>query len=228
MLSSVSHRALSSGIYTLLDASKILNLPLPKLRRWVAGYTVAETEDRQFSFGVLAVQESGRIRNFNFLTLIEVFTISELRDLGISSATLRKIRQELGNRYATEFPFALEGLLVNGRKMLRQFGNDALLELGANGQQAFEQIVEPFCQRIDFDQHTCHAERYFPLGENRQVVVDPKHSFGRPVVTGTNITTETLYSLHASGEQPEDLANEYELSTSQVSSAIEFESRTAA
>lgn len=201
---------------------------MSKLRRWVAGYAVSESEQRKYSFGKLAVEESGPRRHFNFLTLIEVFTIAELREFGVTPATLRRVRQELSERYETEFPFALEGLLVNGRKMLRQLGDEALLELGTNGQQAFERIVEPFCTRIDFDKHTQHAERYFPLGDNRQVVVDPKHSFGRPVVFGTNITTETLFSLHSSGEQPEDLANDYELSMDQVASAIEFESRRAA
>jgi uncharacterized protein (DUF433 family) len=220
--------ALASGAYTLPDAAKILNLPIEKLRRWVVGYTLSESKERRYPMGSLLVEESGRDRHLNFLTLIEVFTIAELRNLGVGATTLRKNREELSRLHHTEFPFALEGLLVNGKNMLHELGNEVLLELGSNGQQAFEQILVPFCKRIDFDHHTRLAERYFPLGVNRLVVVDPKHSFGRPVVFGTNITTENLFYLHTSGESPEDLANEYELSLNQVTAAIEFEGRKAA
>ena len=219
---------LAVGIYTLPDAAKILNLPLSKLYRWVAGYAVSDSENKRFPVGEFAVQEEGRDRHFNFLTLIEVFTISELRDHGISMMKIRKGRAELAERFDTPYPFALEGLLVSGRKMLKELGEDVILELGTGGQQDFEEIIAPFCKRIDFDKHSKLAERYFPQDDDRNVVVDPKHAFGRPVISGTNITTEALNSLAKGGDDLEDIADDYGLRLDQVQSAIRFENHQVA
>lgn len=220
--------SLAVGVYTLPDAAKILNLPLAKLHRWVGGYAVDKSDSKRFPAGEFAVEETGHDRHFNFLTLIEVFTIAELREKGVTMPTLRKGRAELSERFDTKYPFALEGLLVNGRKMLKEMGEAVYLELGMNGQQAFEQIISPFCKKIDFDKTTKLAERYFPQDSDRNVVVDPKHAFGRPVISGTNITTEALNSLAKGGDQLEDIADDYGLTLDQVQSALRFENHQAA
>lgn len=187
-----------------------------------------ESGSRKFPVGEFRVEEEGRDRHFNFLSLIEVFTIAELRRQGISPLTLRNCRTELSERFETKYPFALKGLLVNGRKMVKEMGEAVYLELGTNGQQAFEQLISPFCKRIDFDKTTKLAERYFPGETDKHVVVDPRHAFGRPVISGTNITTEALNSLVKGGDKLEDIADDYGLTLGEVQSAIRFENHQAA
>jgi uncharacterized protein (DUF433 family) len=220
--------SLAMGVYTLPDAAKILNLPLAKLHRWVGGYAVHDSGSKRFPVGEFSVEERGRDRHFNFLSLIEVFTIAELRDQGVSPLTLRNCRTELSERFDTEYPFALQGLLVNGRKMVKEMGETVYLELGNNGQQAFEELISPFCKKIDFDMTTKLAERYFPQNNDKNVVVDPRHAFGRPVISGTNITTEALNSLARGGDRLEDIADDYGLTLDQVQSALRFENHQAA
>jgi uncharacterized protein (DUF433 family) len=60
------------------------------------------------------------------------------------------------------------------------------------------------------------------------VVVDPHHAFGRPVIDGTNITTEALASLIRGGEKIEDVAADFRLDPAQVQEAWVFEMRLAA
>lgn len=220
--------ALAAGVYTLPDAAKILNLPLAKLHRWVVGYGASDQNTKRFPVGEFAVQEDGRDRNFNFLTLIEVFTIAELRANGVTPMTLRKARIELTERFETKYPFALKGLLVGSRKILKELGEEVYLELGTNGQQAFEKIIESFCEKIDFDKASQLAERFFPQDGDRNVVVDPKNAFGRPVIFGTNITTEALNSMAKAGDDENDIADDYGLSIEQVQSAIRFENHQVA
>ncbi len=219
---------LTSGIYTLPDAARILDLPPAKLYRWVAGYAAHRDDPKRFTVGAFAVEEEGWDRHFNFLTLIEVFTVAQLRGHGVTPMTLRNARDELSDRYETPYPFAMEGLLVSGRKMLKELGEEVYLELGTNGQQAFVKFIEPFCFKIEFDAASQLAERFFPEGEDRMVVVDPRHAFGRPVIAGTNITTEALASLANGGERMEDIADDYGLTLAQIESAIRFEKRRAA
>lgn len=209
----------ASGAYTVPDAARLLGLPLPRLRSWVLGRDASEA---------LGHRGKGKDRTFDFYTLIELFTIGQLRDHGLSWPTLRKARAELIERFQSPHPFALEGLLINGRQLLKELGDTTLLELGSGGQTAFENVIAPFCRRLDFDSTTKLAARFFPNGPESDVVVDPHNAFGRPVIDGTNITTEALACLIRGGEKIEDIAQDFRLELSQVEDAWEFEQRLAA
>jgi len=165
---------------------------------------------------------------FDFLTLIELFSIAQFRRHGVSMPTLKKARQELGNRFKTEHPFALEGLLTDKKNLLKEMGDQTLLELGSGGQTAFESLLEPFCHRLDFDVSTSLASRFFPLGKSASIIVDPKHAFGRPVIRGTNTTTEALAALIRGGEDARDIADDFHLDLEAVREAWRFENRRAA
>lgn len=142
--------------------------------------------------------------------------------------TLRANRDELGKRFSTPYPFALKGLLTDGRRLIKELGEDALLELGTGGQSAFESVISPFCRRLDFDANSQLAARFFPLGRDVPIVVSPTHSFGRPVVAGTNLTTEAIANLVRGGESIDDIAHEYDLPREQIDAAWKFENCLAA
>jgi uncharacterized protein (DUF433 family) len=219
VISTPPHSKLASGAYTLPDAARLLRLPLAKLRAWVLGRGVADA---------LGHRGTGKDRTFDFYTLIELFTIAQLRAHGLSWPTLRKARAELMERFQTPHPFALEGLLVDSHRLLKELGDETLLELGSGGQTAFEKVIAPFCCRLDFDRTTKLATRFYPEGSQAGVVIDPQHAFGRPIIRGTNITTEALACLIRGGEKIEDVAQDFRLEREQVENAWEFERRLAA
>jgi uncharacterized protein (DUF433 family) len=222
---------LSSGIYTVPDAAKLLQIDQHLLRRWVTGYPVdsAFGPDQHVSgLGQLQSRGFGRGRYFGFLTLIELFTAYHLRRRGFSMQQLRRFRIELAHRFETEFPFALRGLLASGRKLLKEMGDCALLELGTGGQTAFEKLLYPFCEKIDFDGTSNLAARFFPRGRDSSIVVDPRHAFGQPVILGTNLTTAALASRLRGGESESDLAGDFDLTEQQLKEVRDFELALAA
>lgn len=218
--------SLGAGAYTLPDAARLLEIPLHKLRRWVRG--VAEFEGRHLPAGPFSSRAEGRDRNFDFYTLIELFTVAELRRLGLSMRTLRDARSELSQRYKVAHPFALRGLLTDGNRLLKELGDKSLLELGTGGQASFAEVIKPFCQQIHFDSISNLACRYFPLGRKGGIVVDPQHAFGRPVIEGTNLATETIATLLRGGESIDDVASEFRVERPFIEAAWEFEQRLAA
>ena len=61
------------------------------------------------------------------------------------------------------------------------------------GQHAFADIVEPFLfANVDWQDDV--ISRWWPLGLNRSVVLDPHILFGSPHVRDTSIPTATLAS----------------------------------
>lgn len=218
--------SLGGGAYTLPDAARLLGLPLPKLRKWVRG--VAEADGRHHPVGQFASRSEGRDRNFDFYTLIELYTIAELRRHGLSMLTLREARSELSKRFKVAHPFALKGLLTDGHRLLKELGNESLLELGSGGQASFEAVIKPFCQRLHFDSVSNLASRFFPMGRKKGIVVDPNHSFGRPVIDGTNIATQSIASLIRGGESIDQVAEQFRLERPIIETAWEFEKSLAA
>ncbi len=143
-------------------------------------------------------------------------------------STVRQARAELMERFQTPHPFALKGLMTSGRTLIKSLNEDILLELGTRGQTAFSKVLEPFCAGLDFDQASSLASRYFPLGREHPVVVDPRRAFGRPVIEGTNLTTEAVMSLLRGGESAENVAESFRISTEAVLAAKAFELQKAA
>jgi uncharacterized protein (DUF433 family) len=55
------------------------------------------------------------------------------------------------------------------------------------------------------------------------VVVDPRISFGRPVIDGTSVRTETVAARYKAGESAADLADDYGVEVPQIDEAIRYE-----
>ncbi|MFQ5604952.1 MAG: DUF433 domain-containing protein [bacterium] len=217
---------LGQGIYTVPDASLILDFPKTRLRRWIHQYWKSDfTEGNGTSTGNSYIWGKARETAFNFYTLIEIFTVISLREIGVSFKTIKHARVELSGLFKTRFPFAAKPLMSDGRKVIIELGKTNLLELGTGGQTALRKIIEPFCKKLDFSLHNNLANRFWPLGKTHSIVVDPKHGFGRPTITGTNISTEAIYGLLNAGEEKETVADLYNLTDEQIDDVLIFQTR---
>lgn len=223
----VHEQTLSSGIYLIPDAARILRVPLPVLRTWVAGRKDVD-QKRHYPIGRLASEGERADRHFGFHSLIELFTVAQLRKRGVPMPVVRAAREELIARFETPHPFALRGLMTSGKSLIKALSDDALLELGSQGQTAFAKVIEPFCASLEFDRASNLASRYYPLGREKPIVVDPRHAFGRPVIEGTNITTEAIMSLLRGGETVENIAESFQIELEAVMAAKAFEQQKAA
>ncbi|MEM7673515.1 MAG: DUF433 domain-containing protein [Verrucomicrobiota bacterium] len=210
--------SLGSGIYTIPDASLILRLPLTKLRRWVVGTPDQETK-------IIDSWGEGKERAFDFNELIEAYSIYSLRSLGISLQKIKSAHRALSKIFDCRYPFAKRGILTDGSHILfdeSELGKSSLVNLTDRLQYEFRGLVLGFCDKVDFSEATDLASAFWPMGKDRSIVVDPKRAFGRPVMTGTNTTTEAVYALFRGGEAVEDLSDQYDQDPSVIKDAIDF------
>jgi uncharacterized protein (DUF433 family) len=220
---------LGQGIYTITDAALILNFPASKLRTWINTYwRTIYKEIPAIKNDDFYIWGESRSTAFNFYTLIEIFTVMSLRNLGVTFKTINSARNELSRILNTKYPFAFENLMSDGKKIIITLDEFKLLELGTNGQTALRKIIEPFCKKLDFDKQNELAYRYWPLGKSSSIVVDPKHGFGRPTISGTNISIDAINNLLIAGEKKEDIAYLYDLSMEQIEQVNRFSNRVAA
>lgn len=221
-----SHPLLGAGIYTMPDISLILGIPYRKVSRWINTFW-----DERFgsSYGHAYSWRVAQTRAVNFHTLIELYIFYQLSAKGVSTRELLKAHEILSRAYNTPYPFAtrnvLEGVRTDGKKILFQQKDGSIFSVDVRRQFHLE-FVREFFKNLDFDSGLL-ASRYWPAGKNKTVVCDPHHQFGRPVIEGTNIQSETLYKMFLADEPPGFIASLYGLPEEKVRDAIAFHQKAA-
>lgn len=174
---------------------------------------------------MLATWGRGRQRAFNFHVLIEAYTVYTLRKLRVTMPRIRTAREILATRLSSAYPFASRGILAQGGKVLFDPGADTpggIIHLAPGQQAEFREIISPFCKELDFAGETGLAERFWPLGRDSHIVIDPRISFGRPVIVKTGITVESISSLVAGGEAAQNVAAQFDIPLAAVLEADRF------
>lgn len=214
---------LGKGIYSVPDLALILQLPMHKVRRWLVDFydhRLAEGYGN-YSWG------EGRERATNFLTLIEFYVFFMLRQQKISVGKIIQAHKHMSIELKTKYPFASYKLLVNEKQILYGKDDETWVHADKTNQIVIHMIIEDFFKKIDFSNNDL-AERFWPLGKEHNIVVDPHHQFGQPVINGTNINAATIYSMYESGEPLSTIGILYDLTEAQVNDAIAFCKRKAA
>ena len=94
-------------------------------------------------------------------------------------------------------------------------------------QAVFAQIIRPFLKELEFADGA-GLVRWWPLGEQRSVVLDPTRNFGRPIVARHGVPTEVLASAATATGSVAEVARWYEVPQEEIEDAVEFEQRLAA
>jgi uncharacterized protein (DUF433 family) len=222
-LAAIKHNIeIGNGIYTVPDLALILHLPQWKVRRWLTDfYDQRLANDKiKYSWG------EGKDRTTNFLTLIEFYIFYMLREHKIGVGKILEAHQQMSKLLKTRYPFASHNLLVNKKDILYQVGLDTWVHADKTNQIVIHRLIQEFSKKIDFSENSM-AKRFWPLGKDHSIVVDPHHQFGQPIIHGTNINAANIFSMYESGEPLSTIGILYDLTEEQVNDAIAFCKRTA-
>lgn len=218
-IESINYPKIGEGVFLITDVSEILLLPYSKVRHWLIEFWEGRfSKDYRYSLG------SKDNRSVNFYTLIEFYTFYQLRAAGLSSQKIQKYHKHLSEELNTHYPFA-RTIRTDGRSIwYDQLGE--LIKADGKHQLDLKHLLEPFLHKIEFGDSGL-AQRYFPLSNSKNIVIDPKHQFGSPTIAGTNIKALIINTFYKSGESVENICNLYGLSEHQVLDAIQYYNRAA-
>lgn len=216
------------GAYGVSYAARLIHVNTNTLKRWLEGYsytyrgveyTSAPRWEGQLGPGILG-----------FLDLIEARMIGEFRRRGVKWNTIAAASDEAKEKLQVSHPFATRRLKTNGQRIFLEVGkgeNDrALIELVSTN-QIFESFVRPFLINLDYDEHEI-ATAWWPIGKEKEVIVDPARSFGKPIVNSGAVPTAVLAGALKTEGSVERVARWYEVSVDAVKYAAEFERGLAA
>ena len=222
----------NTGIYTVREASRLTGVSAGRIRRWLRGYSYRW---REKTYNLPALWQAqwepiGQNIALGFLDLVEVRFVDAFVKAGVTWVMLRRVRQRAQDLFKTSHPFCVRQFVTDGRDVFvelhRETGEPSLLEI-VRRQQVFSQIVKPFFKDLEFAQGK-GVVRWWPLGSDRLVVLDPTRSFGRPIVAEHGIPTEILAKAAALCRGNREVARWFEVPEREVRDAVEYEQQLAA
>jgi uncharacterized protein (DUF433 family) len=212
---------IGEGIFFTKDIAQIFNLDKNKVRRWLSGYW---DEHFKTTFG------DGKNIAINFYSLIEFYIFYKLRESGISAQELKKAHGIIAEELNSPYPFACADAINFEKRKSKYFiwyeKQDGNVRVDGSHQISLL-FIKQFVEKIDYDKNNMAAQ-FFPLGKDHEIVVDPKKQFGKPIIKGTRITTDTLYHLYLGGESIEAIGKLYNLAEKTVKDALYFHHKDAA
>ena len=218
--------------YTAIEAAHYLRVPPSTVRAWVFGYRYQTREGSKLFKPVVKLTHSKK-RLLSFTNLVELHVLSAIRCF--HRVSLDKVRRAIvfiEKETCLEHPLARKELYTDGLDLFtKKFGE--IVNVSKHGQLEMREIIEAHLERIEWDEVGVAALLY-PFtskresSEPRLVVINPRVSFGRPVLTGTGIPTEIFAQRYIAGESIDELATDYECDRLQVEEAIRCELSLAA
>lgn len=226
MITATFHKQqLGAGIYTISDISSLLSIPKYKVRRYLNEYWNERSGKKLFN-ETYSWSVDNKIKAVNFYTLIELYTCFHLQESGVTPKEILKSRTAMMKDLKIPYPFASETLLTNGKKIWFEF-KDSIVKADGSRQTDFVEFIRQFANKIEFNSNKI-AEKFWPAGKQSDVVINPHNQFGQPILNGTNINAEVIFSMYESGEPIEAIGILYDLTKKQVNDAISFYKKSAA
>ena len=205
---------LGRGIYDVAEVARLLRRTRPR----VEGWTRSGPGARPLLTGELAGL-------FSFWDLMSLRVIAELLDRGVKRDHIRTGAAYLAQRLETGRPFAHKSLATMGAGFFAEVEPGIGWEnVGQAGQLAFQDVVVPLLEPIEYDD----ADMAAIWRPRSGVWINPAVQAGVPCVDGTRVPTGLIARLLATDDEPTednlaDVSGDYRLSVAQVRAALDFE-----
>jgi uncharacterized protein (DUF433 family) len=213
--------------YTVSEASRYLLIPIATLRSWVVGRYYPVREGKQFFEPPILVPQRSPVL-LSFVNLIEAHVLDAARrQFHVAFPKVRSAIKYLRSEFQSHHPLAEQKIETDGRDLfIRTFGK--LIAASNGGQFAMPELIDSYLRRIEWDEQGL-ARRLFPftrtntLEQPKVIVIDPRISFGRPVLVGTGIRTTVVAERYKAGESVAELAKDYGRERLDIEEAIRCE-----
>lgn len=191
--------------YGIAEAAGYLRLPVSTLRSWLLGQNYRVGDSPKFFKPVIEIADR-KERHLSFINLVEAFVLAGIRRQ--HEIPLPKVRKAFVEKMGS-----LIGATQEGQIQMRDIIRDRLERVRRDPKGVPQKIV------------------LFPARSDRKgsadVVIDPRLSFGRPVLDRLGVRTSILAERFDAGDSIEVLAREYEAPPEAIQNAIRCERRAA-
>jgi uncharacterized protein (DUF433 family) len=164
----------------------------------------------------------------SYMQLIEVAIVAAMRKAGVPLKRIRETRDYIRKTLTSEFPFAEHRFKTDGHRLFMDFdqfvgrkrGRGKLLRPDQGGQLAWDAVIGRL-DEFEYERGAGRVIRWHVAGPKSSVVIDPRVSFGAPMIKG--VPTWAIRGRWTAGEDPEEIADDFGLRKAEVVDALAFE-----
>lgn len=192
----------------------------------VSGQTILNWQHSTHQDGRSAIAKRDKGVSLSYLQLVEVAFVATLRKAGVKLEDIKNARDYIATKLSSEFPFASSRFKTDGKDILMELpefvegeSRNKLVKVNRGGQMAWAEVVNT--KFTEFEYQDDLAVRWHVGGRQSRVLIDPRVSFGAPMVKG--IATWAVKGRWEAGESAEDIAEDFGLDEADVDYALKFE-----
>ena len=217
---------LGAPSYRIAEAAVYLCIPTATLRSWTRGQPYRLQDGRVRRFLPIIQLPAGDPPRLSFMNLLESHVVNALRRKGLPFQKVRRALEYLNKHFPSPHPLLDRDFLTDGWSILIDHMR-TLVNITSDGQIEMKEIVAAHLQRIARNTQGLPV-RFYPFtrrghaDDPRSVVIDPRLSFGRPVMVGTGVPVEEIVGRHKAGESIRALAEDYDRRPEDIEEALRF------
>ncbi len=211
-----SIESLGIGLYSMVEAARLLNTPRRTLSRWVEGYVqVIQSGTREYAPLIERDDESA----LTFGDLVELMYVRGFRDAGVGLDEIRNTAAKFRLEWDVQYPLATKRFATDGRALLINQGGDWKHALTGQQQAFFDELGR---QLIHLDNV---VSEWRPLGTDHLVLLNPDRSFGKPIEVNSGAHTYILAQAALGEKDLEKVAWWYGTTVAGINDSAEFEGK---
>lgn len=209
---------IGEGIYTPREAARLIGATPQDVLRWTRG---SGATDPIWKAHYQFLDDTTEV---SFLDLIELRVVRQLRSLGASLQAVRYAISVAQDKFGIDRPLSAIEFQIDGPELLmdaiERDGELVSLSKKRPGQKVFKKIVAQSVSGLEFDGP--QAARWRPVVA-KHVVIDPKRSFGDPIIDEIGVSTSVFYKEWMVRPSIKYIASIYEVKEVLVRDAIHYE-----
>ena len=213
-------RRLYLPTYRLSDAARYAGTSAQTIANW------HYRELPNSGFPALPGREHGK--PLSYLELIEIAVVTTFRKFNVPLGNIAKTRFYMAQMFNSEFPFAEYRFKTDGYHLLMDLAEvepisptDDLIVADAGGQLGWNAMMVDRLLEFDYDLQYELALQWFAAGRQSEVIIDPRVSYGAPMVKG--IPTWVLKGRWIAGESIADIQEDFNLGEKDIADGLRFE-----
>ncbi|MEX1172530.1 MAG: DUF433 domain-containing protein [Chloroflexota bacterium] len=212
--------------YTPSEAARYAGFSTQSVARWRAGYTYPTQRGPRRSEPLTSGQTHGLL---TFNELVEVAVVAAARRADVSMKSIRAALGVARDLYDVDRPLVTLRFKHDGKDIfiqeIERASEARYVNLSRHGQIAWDHIRDVL-RDLDYEEDV--AVRWWPVGRDTPIVIDPRVSFGRPYVASKGVSTDAIRSRFVARESIDDIVDDFDLTEEEVEAALRFELPAAA
>ena len=205
-------------MYSFKEVSRMSGVSVSTVKNWLRGYSTAQGEVEPLLKGHPEDEKA-----CSFLHLIEIVVAAKFRKAEHESyKTVRRAYDNAREIYNLDYPFASMDLKAIGRHIVYfiHVPGISLQAIDQPEQFTLPDLVQETIAQLEYEEEL--ASRWYPVGKDIPIVVDPRISAGLPVIKGRGITVEAIHKRFQARQKMDFIERDFQLGHDVVEEAIRF------